>query len=93
MALGAQPSHVLSTVTRQGLRSVLLGVAIGLVAAFALAYALSKILEQMLFEVNVHDPVYFAASPILLVIVAAIACYVPARRATRIEPAITLRTD
>jgi predicted permease len=89
MALGAQPSHVLSTVTRQGLKSVLLGVAIGLAAAFAL----SRILEKMLFEVSVHDPLYFAASPILLVIVAALACYLPARRATRIEPSITLRTD
>jgi predicted permease len=93
MALGAQPSHVLSAVTRQGLRWVLAGVVIGLAAALGLTFLMSRIMESVLYEVSARDPLYFAGTPLLLVVVATLACYLPARRATRIEPAITLRTD
>lgn len=93
MALGAQPSHVLTAVTRQGLKWVLLGVGLGLATAFLLTYLMSQLMANVLYEVSARDPLYFAGTPLLLVIVAMIACYLPARRATRIEPAITLRTD
>jgi len=89
MALGALPGHVLSAVTRQGL----LWVSAGLVLGLAAALALSRVMASQLFEVSATDPVYFVGAPIVLALVALLACYLPARRAARIEPAITLRTD
>jgi putative ABC transport system permease protein len=89
MALGALPSHVLRAVAAQGLAWIVAGLALGLAAALAL----SRLLASQLFEVSATDPVYFVGAPIALASAALLACYVPARRATRIEPAITLRTD
>jgi putative ABC transport system permease protein len=89
MALGAQAGQVLGAVTRQSFRFILLGLVVGLVAAFLL----SRVLESLLFEVSPTDPLYLTTAPILLALVALLACYLPARRATRIEPAITLRNE
>ena len=89
MALGAPVGHVLGAVARQGLAWTLAGLALGLAAAFAL----SRVMASQLFEVSATDPAYFVGAPLVLALVALIACYLPARRAARIEPAITLRTD
>jgi len=89
MALGAQTGQVLGTVTRQGFRWILLGLAVGVTAALLL----SRILSSLLYEVSPTDPVYLTATPVALALVALLACYLPARRATRIEPAITLRNE
>jgi putative ABC transport system permease protein len=89
MALGAQAGQVLGAVTRQSFRFILLGLVVGLAAALLL----SRVLESLLFEVSPTDPLYLTTAPILLALVALLACYLPARRATRIEPAITLRNE
>jgi predicted permease len=89
MALGAPAGHVLGAVARQGLTWVVAGLALGLAAAFAL----SRVMASQLFEVSATDPAYFLGAPVVLALVALLACYLPARRAARIEPAITLRTD
>jgi putative ABC transport system permease protein len=89
MALGAQHSQVLGAVMRQGLRWVLIGLAAGLVAAFLLARTLSG----LLYAVSARDPVGYLIAPLLLGLVALLACYLPARRAARVEPAVTLRAE
>ena len=89
MALGAQQKDVLRLVLRQGARIAFFGVAIGLAAAVALARALSS----LLFSVSSSDPITFAAVSILLVAVALLACYIPARRALRVDPIIALRYE
>ncbi len=89
MALGAPVAHVLGAVARQGLTWTLAGLALGLAAAFAL----SRVMASQLFEVSATDPAYFVGAPLALAAVALLACYLPARRAARIEPAVTLRTD
>ena len=89
MALGAQPGDVLRMVIRQGLTMALAGVAIGIGAALGL----TRFLTSMLFEVNPTDPVTFVAVALGLAAVALVACYVPARRATRVEPVIALRYE
>jgi len=89
MALGAQRSSVLRLVLAQGLRLTLVGVALGLIGSLAGA----RLLQSLLFGVGVHDPVTFAGVPIFLALVAAIACYLPARRAASVDPAIALRAD
>ena len=89
MALGAQRSGVLLLILKQGLMLTLIGAAIGLVGALAL----TRLMTSMLFEVNAADPVTFGAIVLLLMIVSLIACYLPARRATRIDPMIALRSE
>jgi putative ABC transport system permease protein len=89
MAIGAQRGDVLSMVVGGGMKLALVGVAIGLAAAMAL----SRLLETMLFQVAPSDPASYAATAILLLIVAALACYVPARRATRVDPILALRQE
>jgi putative ABC transport system permease protein len=89
MALGARSGQVLRAVAAQGLVWVVAGLALGLAAALAL----SRLLASQLYEVSARDPVYFVGAPIVLAAVALVACYLAARRAVRIEPAITLRTD
>ncbi len=93
MALGAQRSQVLAVVVRQGFRWVLIGLAIGLVGALAAAFLLSRALTGLLFAVSALDPLYYLGAPILLGAIALLACYLPARRATRVEPGITLRAE
>ncbi len=89
VALGAQPRDVLRLVLGQGARMALLGVGIGLVAAVWL----TKLMSTMLFGVSPTDPLAFAAAAILLTMVALSACYIPARRAIRVDPIIALRCD
>ena len=90
MALGAQPSTVLRLVLGHGLLLVGLGLAIGLVAALALA---SFVPQDLLPNVSVRDPLTFALTSAVLGSVALLASYIPARRATRIDPLIALRTE
>jgi putative ABC transport system permease protein len=87
VALGAESASLLRLVLREGLTPVVIGIAIGLAGAAAL----TRVMSTLIFEVDPFDPVTFAAVPVLLAIVAAVACYVPARRATRVDPLIALR--
>jgi putative ABC transport system permease protein len=89
MALGAGRMEVAGLVLREGLKPVLAGVALGLPAAFFAG----RLLRSLLFGVAPDDPATFALAPLLLVAVAALACYLPAARAARIDPAITLRAE
>jgi putative ABC transport system permease protein len=89
MALGADQRHVLSLVIRQGLSMALLGTAIGVAAALAL----SRWIQGLLFGVQATDPVTFTAVVAMLLLVATIACYVPAWRATRVDPTQALRSE
>jgi putative ABC transport system permease protein len=89
MALGAARTDVLSLVAGQGLRLALVGIAVGIVAAFAL----TRLMSSLLFEVSSTDPATFAAVPLLLFSVALLACYIPARRATKVDPIVSLRYE
>jgi len=89
MALGAERRHVLQMVLGEGAKMTLLGVAIGLAAAFGL----TRLMANMLFGVSAHDPLTLTAVASLLVLVALAACYVPARRATKVDPMVALRHE
>jgi len=89
MALGAQRGDVLRMVVGQGLKLVLVGVAVGLAAAFAL----TRVMSSLLFGVSATDPATLTAISLLLVAVAALASYIPARRATKVDPLIALRYE
>ena len=89
MALGATGGDVLGLVIRQGMMLALSGVALGLAAAAGLA----RLIGSLLFEVEPLDPATFVAIPLLLIATALLACYVPARRATRVDPMIALRCE
>ncbi len=86
-ALGANSRAILSLVFTQGLRTAGVGLALGLAAS----YALTQYLQTLLFGVQARDWTVFSAVTVLLLAVAALACYVPARRATRIDPMVALR--
>jgi putative ABC transport system permease protein len=89
MALGAQGGDVLRMIVRQGMLLTGLGVAIGLAGAFGL----SRLLTALLFGVKPYDPVTFVLVPVVLLGVAFIACWIPARRGTRVDPLLALRYE
>jgi putative ABC transport system permease protein len=89
MALGAQPRSVLGLVVGQGVKLALAGVGIGLAGA----WGLTRLISTLLFEVTATDPVTFAAVALVLAGVALLACYLPARRAARIDPMLALRNE
>ena len=89
LALGAKDGDVLQMVLRQGTKLALMGVAIGIIAALAL----TRLMTNLLFGVTAHDPLTFAAVAALLIVVASLACYIPARRATLVDPIVALRYE
>lgn len=89
MAMGAQAGSVQRLVLHEGL-----GVAaIGLLAGVGGAWVLTGMLESMLFNVDERDPMSFAAGPLVLALVAVAACWIPVRRATRLDPVTVLREE
>jgi predicted permease len=89
MALGAQRLDILKLVVGDGLKMVLIGVAIGL----AVAYVLTRLLSSLLYDISVTDPSTFVSMSLLLIIVALLATYVPARRAAKVDPIVALRSE
>jgi ABC-type antimicrobial peptide transport system permease subunit len=89
VALGAGTRETVGIVMGRGLRLTVSGVVLGLAAAFAL----SRFLEHLLFGVTPTDPLTFASVALLLLFVAIVACYLPARRASRIDPMVALRSE
>lgn len=89
MAIGAQPRDVFRMVISQGMLLALIGVGIGLIGAFGL----TRLMTTMLFGVEPTDPATFAVIAVLLTLVALVACYVPSRRATKVDPVISLRYE
>jgi len=89
MALGAQKNDVLRLVIGQGLRLILTGIGLGLVGAFAL----SIVIKSLLFQVDATDPLVFGLTTLLLIGASLLACWFPARKATKVDPIITLRYE
>jgi ABC-type antimicrobial peptide transport system permease subunit len=89
MALGASPGTVLRMILSQGLRLTFFGIGLGLVVALGL----TRLMQQLLFGVQAHDPLIYVGISVLLCVVAACACWLPARRATRVDPMIALRAE
>lgn len=89
MALGAQQSRVLILILKEGLLLTLIGIGVGLAGALAL----TRVMTGLLFGVDVTDPITFAAIMLLLAVVSLMACFIPARRATKVDPIISLRYE
>jgi len=89
MALGAQTTDVLKLVLRQGVRLAVTGLLLGLGGAFALM----RLVSGLLYGVSATDPLTFAIVPALLFAVAVLACWIPARRAAKVDPMVALRYE
>jgi len=89
MAIGARPANVLRMVVGDGLKLATIGVVCGIAAALALA----RVIESMLFNVTPFDAASYGATALVLLAVAALACYMPARRAMRVDPLVALRQE
>jgi ABC-type antimicrobial peptide transport system permease subunit len=89
MALGAQSRNIVLLVLKQGLRLTILGVAIGLAGAFGL----TRLIARLLFGVSATDALTFILIALLLTLVALLACWMPARRATKVDPLVALRNE
>ena len=89
IALGANPKRIFILIAGQGMRPILMGIVVGLAGAAAL----SSLLGSLLFEVKPLDTTTYVAVSLLIVLVALLACYVPIRRALRVDPAAALREE
>jgi putative ABC transport system permease protein len=89
IALGAQPADILRLILKQGLKLVLIGAALGLLGAFGV----TQLLAGLLFGISASDPLTFISVTGALIVVALLACYLPARRATKVDPLVALRSE
>jgi putative ABC transport system permease protein len=89
IALGAQTGNVLRLVVKQGMILAVIGVVLGLITSFAM----TRLMRTMLYEVSATDPVTFIFAPLLIGAVTLVACWVPARRAAKVDPMIALRSE
>ncbi len=87
--MGAEASKVQRLVLGQGLKVAAIGLAVGMGGA----WALTGVVESLLFNVNARDPITFMVGPVVLTLVAVAACWIPARRATRLDPVTVLREE
>jgi putative ABC transport system permease protein len=93
MALGAEASDILKMIVGQGMLLAVIGLVIGLAVALSLALFLTRVIEGFLFGVSATDLTIFIGIPLLLLVVTLLSCYIPARRATRVDPMIALRAQ
>ena len=89
VALGATPTHVVGLMLRRGMAPVLVGIAVGI----PLALLATRLLRSLLYEVSASDPVTFVGVAVLLAGVAFVASWIPAQRAARVDPTVTLRAE
>jgi putative ABC transport system permease protein len=89
MALGAQTRDVLRLVVSQGMKPVVSGLALGIIATFALG----RLIAAQLYQVSAHDPLLLGGATVLLMAIALMACLLPARRATNVDPITALRAE